>query len=261
MRVRVASESGRPDGRNEDWGGAAGSVAVVLDGLTEGPETGCRHGTPWYVRELGERLLRLGADHEVPLNEVLAAAIDQVARQHADTCDLAHPGTPCSTVTVLRDRGAGTVDYLVLSDSTVVLDPLAGAPVVVTDRSVDDFHRELQAGAPSGGLVDLITAQQKIRNRSDGYWVAQVDPGAAEHAATGTVPGIRGAALLSDGVSLLVTTFRAVTWSELLAVGYGPGPGELIRRTRELEDSDPGRETWPRYKHRDDATAAIIELG
>ncbi|GIG59217.1 hypothetical protein Lfu02_35890 [Longispora fulva] len=262
MRVRIASESGRPDGRNEDWGGASGGVAVVLDGLTEGPATGCRHGTPWYVRQLGDRLLRLGADREAPLTEVLAGAISEVAGLHASTCDLAHPGSPCSTVTIVRDRSDATVDYLVLSDSSVVLDVADGEPVVVTDRSVENFHPDMQAGAArrAVGLTDLIDAQQKIRNRPDGYWVAQVDPRAADHATTGTLPGVRGAALLSDGVSLLVTTFHAVTWPSLLAIGYAQGPAELIRRTRELEDTDPRCERWPRYKHRDDATAAIVKL-
>jgi hypothetical protein len=254
VRVRIATESGRSDGRNEDWAGAEGPVAVVLDGLSEGAATGCAHGTPWYVDRLGRRFLQVAGDRSVPLAEALADAIAGVAADHGDTCDLGHPGTPCSTVTAIRDLGDGAVEYLVLSDSTLVVDR-PGSPLVVTDRGVERF-----LGSGGGALVDLIHAQQVVRNRPGGYWVAQVDPAAAHHARTGTAEA-RRCVLLSDGAARPVVDFSVMDWATLVETVVAHGPARLIELTREWEDTDPRGVRWPRYKHRDDATVVVCETG
>lgn len=267
MRVSAASESGRSDGRNEDWCGATDHIAVVLDGLSEGPETGCQHGTPWYVHQLGTRILTLAEEPNLSLAAALATAIRQVAELHRGTCNLEHPGSPGSTAAIVRRRYE-TVDYLVLADSVVVLDR-SGAPLVITDRAVNNFEPEKAMAAAAGAgkpdrraLDDLIEAQQKVRNRPGGYWIAQVNPDAALHAQTGSLPGaeVRGAVLLSDGAALLVTDFKVMDWRRLLTLAYERGPGELIAMTRQLEDRDPHGVVWPRYKHRDDATAIVCEM-
>jgi hypothetical protein len=259
MRVMLASLPGRPEARNDDWGAAtATGVAVVLDGLTESGPTGCEHGTGWYVHQLGTRLLMLAADTGRSLAEVLADGIDQVATLHRGGCDLTHPGSPAATVAILRPQGT-SADYLVLSDAVVLLDN-APEPLVVTDTSVRDHLAELTAdtGRP-GGLTTLIEAQQHIRNTAGGYWVAQHDPGAAEHAVTGSASGLVGAALLSDGAAMAVTDFGAMTWRELIDVAYQRGPADVLAATRELELRDPNRTVWPRYKTHDDATMIVCQ--
>lgn len=266
MRISVASESGRPDGRNEDWAGADSRVAVVLDGLSEAKETGCVHGTPWYVHQLGCRLLTLAGDENRPLAAALAEAISDVADLHRDTCDLDHPGSPCTTVATIRQAG-DAVEYLVLSDSVVVLDRRDSEPLVITDKAVAAFAPGAAKAATEAGrtgdrsaLNALIHEQQKVRNRPGGYWVAQVDPEAAQQAKTGAISNVSGAALLSDGAALLVTDFHAMDWATLLTLAYERGPAELIAMTREFEDRDPHRVVWPRYKQRDDATAVVCRM-
>ncbi|MGH3898225.1 MAG: hypothetical protein ACRDTA_08205 [Pseudonocardiaceae bacterium] len=81
----------------EDWIAASAEAVVLLDGLStpEGLQTGCLHGTPWYVWRLGTQLLHLLATNsERTPREALACAIQTVAHSHADTCDLSHPGMP-----------------------------------------------------------------------------------------------------------------------------------------------------------------------
>ncbi|WP_147267959.1 hypothetical protein [Spongiactinospora rosea] len=166
---------------------------------------------------------------------------------------------------LLRQR-RDAVDYLVLSDSTIVIDR-ASDPVVITDKSVDSVAQEKAAAATAvtdkndkKALNALIEEQQRVRNREGGYWVAQVDPAASDHARTGTLGDVRGAALLSDGAALLVTDFHVLDWGTLLTLGYERGPSEIIAMTREFEDRDPNGAIWPRYKHRDDASAVICMM-
>jgi len=261
MRIALASEAGRPGVRNDDWAGAtAAGISVVLDGLTEDGPTGCVHGTGWYVHQLGSRVLTLAADPARPLADILAAAIGDVARRHGDSCDLTHPGSPAATVAMLRPSGPGSFEYLVLSDAVAVFDN-GPDPFVVTDRRVLRHLPELSApavGDSPEALGRFIQAQQHIRNRPGGYWVAQHDPGAARHAVSGTVDGVTGAALLTDGAAVAVVEFAAMTWRELLEVAYGRGPGDIIALTRELERRDVDRVVWPRFKTHDDATLIVL---
>jgi hypothetical protein len=251
MRVMLASAAGSPDVRNDDWAGATSTgIAVVLDGLSEAGPTGCHHGTGWYVHQLGARLLALAAEPALTLADALAGSIDTVAAAHRDDCDLGHPGSPAATVAVVRPRGRDGLEYLVLSDAVVVLDQPA-EPVAITDLSVRGHIPE------AVDFAALITAQQVVRNRPEGYWVAQHDPAAAAHAIVGNADGLAGALLLSDGAAAAVTAYSAVTWRELLDVAYEKGPGDAIALTRELERQDRDHTVWPRHKTHDDATVIV----
>ncbi|MET0479408.1 MAG: hypothetical protein ABW222_15800, partial [Actinomycetota bacterium] len=63
----------------------------------------------------------------------LAQAITTVATFHADTCDLGHPGSPSATVAILREQPEA-IDYLVLGDTTILLEEPTGLRVVTDDR-------------------------------------------------------------------------------------------------------------------------------
>jgi hypothetical protein len=104
----------------------------------------------------------------------------------------------------------------------------------------------------------MVTEQRRRRHVLGGYWVAAADPDAEVHTHTGRVPrtDARRAAVLSDGAAVLVE-YGLADWSEVLDILEHAGPGELIRRIRQAEASDPYGERWPRYKTGDDATAAV----
>ncbi|RKE07451.1 protein phosphatase 2C domain-containing protein [Catellatospora citrea] len=257
MRVSIASEPATPGAVNLDWAGAFPRLAVVLDGLTESPQTGCVHGTAWYVARLGARLLRR-LDGPTPLADGLALAIEEVAAEHP-RCDLRHPGSPGSTVSIVRQTPQGA-EYLVLADSPVVLDAADGPVAVVDDSWKALATPHLAAAADRGTRDDLarfITDQQSQRNTPGGYWIARTEPEAAAHALTGTVPDVHGAVLASDGAALLVTDYARLDWRGYLDLAYREGPAGIITSTRAAEHTDPDRTRWPRQKVSDDATAAV----
>jgi Protein phosphatase 2C len=271
MHAAVATQAGSPDAANEDWAGiAATGLAVVLDGLSapDGTGTGCRHGTPWFVNQLGPRLLTLAADPACDLVDALAEAIRQVAGLHPD-CDLTYPGTPSATMVLLRVRDEGA-DYLALADAVLVLDTADGLQVISDERvnQLAGKEREAANRVPAGSALklkrraQLTRALRRARNRPGGYWVAAADPEAASQAVTGTIPGrsLRRAVLLSDGASRLVDPFGLATWAELLALLEESGPDELLRQVRAAEAVDPEGRQWPRTKRSDDATAIYLAL-
>ncbi|WP_422744027.1 hypothetical protein ACN27B_07170 [Micromonospora sp. WMMD754] len=274
MRVRSASDPapGRPE--NEDVVFRFGPLVGVLDGATvpEGFDTGCVHGPAWYVRHLAARIgLAVATRPGATLMSSLAAAILAVRADHGGVCDLDHPGTPSSTVCLLRE-GGDRADYLVLCDSPLVLQTDREIEVVTDDRletALADLRRA--AAALPGDEVDptvrfrrAVSVQRTRMNRTHGYWAAAADPDAAYHAVTGTVPlrgpgALRRAALLSDGASCAVEQFGLFDWAGLLEVAAVEGPEGLIDRVRVAERDHPDR--LRRRKRTDDASVALCEFG
>ncbi len=271
MQVTCASAPGG-DRLNEDAAHVTATTAVVLDGLSApaGLPMACTHGTPWFVRQLGLRLVEHAADPERPLPAALAEAIEDVNALHADTCALDQEAVPASTVAMIRTR-PGALDYLVLSDSTLVLDLGTAGIKTVTDKSVEQvagaemraaLHQPTGTADHARRVAELVTVQRRLRNRAGGYWVASTVPAAAEHSIAGTIPlaHVRRVALLTDGASRLADSFGLLTWPQLLDMLHETGPQGLITQTREAEESDPAGARWPRFKRSDDATAAYAKF-
>jgi hypothetical protein len=237
-------------------------VAVVVDGVGL-PSGGCEHGVAWYARNLAHATLAAVADRTVPLADGLAAAIAEVAARHPG-CDLAHPHTPSAAVGVLR-LGDDHAEALSLADVTVALD--LGDHV----RRVVDRHTEDRAGLVGAGLAGhrigtpahaaavagLLTERATACNRPDGFWVAAADPEVAHRATAVVVPGVRRAAVCSDGASWPADE-GVWTWTEYLDLLAATGPAGVVAAVRDLEHADPDGVVHPRLKRHDDATVAFF---
>jgi hypothetical protein len=272
MLVQLATTAGRDDRPNEDFPAALPDCAVLLDGAGGPAEmpSGCLHGTGWYVRQLGVRLLAwMGGRPGAPLVGLLADGIDEVAALHAGSCDLSAPGTPSTTVVMARLRPDG-LEYLVLGDSTLLIDRDGRAPTVLTDQRIEQVAVAEQAAMnalPTGtpehfeARVRYVGRQRELRNRPDGYWITSADPAAAEQAYTGleTAEGLRSITLLSDGATRFAE-FSLGDWPDLLGVLATGGIGALFEQIRAAEASDPDGARWPRAKRHDDAAVVHFSL-
>lgn len=276
MFVITATEPAPGHAENEDQVFHHGTVVGVLDGVTAaaGVDSGCVHGPAWYTRRLAARL-RGAVDRtpEASLAELLAAAIERVAHEHAG-CDLSNPSTPASTVCLVRAAGA-QLEYLILCDSPLVVDTGAEAFAIIDDRFdrvIHEIRSETLVGDVPIGSAEHRSRQhaaalrkRQLTNRPEGYWIAAANPRAAAHALTGRLPlrgpgAVRRAALLTDGASCAVDVFGLYDWRGLLDLVTGRGPDELIRQVRQAEAADGDGFARPRYKRHDDATIALCRF-
>ncbi|PSK88735.1 protein phosphatase 2C-like protein [Murinocardiopsis flavida] len=266
MPFHAATSPGDPDRDNEDFTAFTTDAAVLLDGAgtPSGIESGCVHGVAWFTRRLGGLLLSHLAPG-VSLADALAESIEATAALHADTCDLTNQDGPSATVVIVRFVG-DRLDYLVLSDSVLLIDRRYGGAEAVTDTRLDDLKAELRdtplTSAPGTPGYDRERAKRRdeiraYRNVPGGFWTAGADPGAAREAITATTPldGITGLAMLSDGASRPADLFGRYTWRAIMDVLAKNGPEGLIRLVRTFEDEDPEQVEYPRGKDHDDATA------
>lgn len=265
MQISYASDPGSVDKPNEDWFYASPELIVVLDGSTARTETGCRHGVAWYSQHLGEAIVRIAGKDA--LVDVLAEAISDVVALHPE-CDLTSPGTPSAAAAIVRLDS--DLDYLVLSDVTLVVDTAKGIEIV-TDPRVSSTGRPARSEAQSWPLdaperaplvLQMKAGELAARNTSGGYWIAAADPQAAEHALTGSVElgDVRRIAAVSDGAASAVDRYGLLTWAATLDLLAGPGPGRLIEQVRSAEAQDLNAVRWPRMKRADDATVVFMDL-
>lgn len=233
-------------GPNEDLAIGGPDFVVVLDGATAplSVESGCVHSVAWLVARLGTHLvLPLLRRSQAPLPELLADAITAVRAEHADTCDLANPDSPSSTVAMVRVTDE-QVEHLVLADSPIVLRGPDRRVTVLADNRVD--------------LVPEYTVEavRRLRNQPGGFWVASTEPKAAYEAVTGTTEraAVEVIALLTDGASRYSERYGH-SWEDLVDVLETAGPGMLIDKVRRY-DAAAAASTF-RGKRHDDATAVL----
>jgi hypothetical protein len=265
VQASMATNGGHPGRPNEDFVGAVPGAVVLLDGAgIPGTEDICSHGVAWYAHRLGGALLgRLSRPDGQPLTAILAAAIDEITADHRGTCDITHPSSPQATVVLVRLE-PDHLDYLLLADSFLVLDPIGDGPLVITDEREVAARRACTApldgiasGTPDYDRVkdSCIAALQARRNQPGGYWIAKDDPNAAAEAVTGTrmLADLDSIALLSNGASRVVDPYGLTDWPGVVRLLAASGPDEIIRLVRHAES---GPSPSPRAKVPDDATVA-----
>lgn len=280
--IAVWSTQARPGKtQNEDLVHAGPASTWLLDGASvpRGLVSCCERGAAWYVACITQALKdALETCPDVELRTAVATAIDEVRLQHRAACGVASPAVgPSATLALVRSRGQ-LLDWLVLGDATLLLN--TGEEVVhISDGRLAALNPGLRAQIRSrlrgGGGYDseehrrlvalLVDAERAARNTAGGYWIAGDDPGAADHALTGTIAigtgpdAVRGLALLSDGADRAVRLFGLYPgWRELFAALTDDGPAAVIARVRRAEDDDPHGRAHPRTSRSDDATALLL---
>jgi serine/threonine protein phosphatase PrpC len=256
----IASASIPGDGEAyEDRAISGADWAVVLDGAGpySGFDYGCHHSASWLVDQLAAHLTEaLAGCNELGLNDVLADAIQATRNAHGPQCDPDHPLALGATVAIVRQR-RGVVEWLVLGDSTAVIEHADGEVIAVIDDRLDRLDGPVTDAEVRTFRPDYVATR---KNKPGGFWVAGVIPEAAYHAYSGQALAeqVRQALLCTDGVSRLVDRY-GWTWSELIRRTEQQGVPAVLNAVRAAEEADEQPRRW-RGKRHDDATASLVRF-
>ncbi|MGW4366663.1 hypothetical protein ACWEKT_13550 [Nocardia takedensis] len=261
MKVATA----RLDGpRAEDRVLTSATGLVLLDGATA-YEPGTPPATN-YVDHLGRELAQR-LDTDTALIDILRAAISATAA----SLDLCPGRSPSSTVVLVR-VGRTTVDILVLGDSAVVVGLQGRSPAVITDDRLNRLAipeaAEYRARLASGSgfdrqhrdLLKRLQRQERIhRNQSGGFWIAEADPSAADHAITYTYARetFAWAVAATDGAFDPLTAL-GIAWCDLATHTSEQLQHDLRQCAHWERTVDPEGRIRPRSKRHDDKTLAVV---
>lgn len=217
-----------------------------------------------YADTLGRHITaHLSTEPRRDLRAILAAAIERTAQDLKLT-----PGySPSSTVTIVREAG-DQLDILVLGDNIVVL-----PDQTITDDRIDRldlaprqrYRERLAAGSGYDNehralLQTLQTEQARMRNRPGGYWIAEADPEAANHALLirRSVDNVPWAILATDGAYGTMRHLGLDDWPALATASTEIAISVLERCHSWEAGTDPSGSKFPRAKRHDDKTLAIM---
>ena len=254
------------EGPGQDRCFIADGLVVILDGASAYDPTASPDASE-YVDTLGPALIeQITGTPGIDLRAALAEAIRQTAHKLALV-----PGQgPSSTVSIVR-WGDEAVDVLVLGDSPVVVHCTNGSQKTIVQHPMDHIAPELRrryrerlvAGHGYDDehrqiLAELQRREAPLRNRDDGYWIAEATAVAANSSTIHRTAArdTDYAVVMSDGVSNSVLrdeAIRSASWSnssQLL---------NLLRRIHQWERLvDPNGQSLPRSKTHDDKAIACL---
>ncbi|MGY0387101.1 hypothetical protein ACWZJV_09035 [Nocardioides sp. WG-D5] len=261
MRVTLAQHPEPPAG--DDRAFITSNAVIVLDGASAFATRDVPAST--YAEHLGSTLAGLVDGSDEPLTALLADAIKITVA----ALDLTSGGrAPSSTVAVVRRRADATVDVLVLGDSQVVipgeilrddrLGPLATEQRtayrerLASGHGYDDEHRQI--------LAALQAEQLRHRNKPGGYWIAEADPTAAEHALTRHLSPdeVSWCVLATDGAYKPMEHLGLDDWPSVSAASHDDLV-DLLQRCQGWEKTDPRGQRLPRAKRHDDKTLVAVK--
>ncbi|MGY1867304.1 protein phosphatase 2C domain-containing protein [Nocardia gipuzkoensis] len=255
-----------PGPKAEDRVFVSQSGLVILDGATA-YEPSASSATE-YVDHLGIDLSQR-LDTNETLTEVLRSSIVETAGRLRLT-----PGTAPSSTVVLVRVSTESVQVLVLGDSTAVVGFHDGAQHVITDDRLNQLRLpeartyRLRLAAGTGYdrqhadlLKQLQRRERAHRNRSGGFWIAEADPRAADHALSRTYDRniVSWVIAATDG-AIDPLHFRDIPWARIAYYSAEELRQELQRCAAWEAEVDPDGQALTRSKRHDDKTLAVIRL-
>ncbi len=268
---------GDPAKPNEDAFGHDANAAVVLDGATplgDGLMPGPSDAA--WIAQFGARRLLAHLQGGDGARKALRGALADTQKSFEALRRMPPQEvwqTPCASM-MLAVPGEEGVELLWYGDCAALLQQGDAAVTVVGetfDKRAAEAMRAKEIGkaknlSPASGLSrpEFIGSLRAARNRINrgSYWLFSPEVKAASHVSRRVIRLGPGAVLLlaSDGFLALASDYGAYSADSLLAAAQSKGLKTLGEELRAIEASDPGGDTFARFKKSDDATALLLKL-
>lgn len=261
MKIVTAQKSGLTS--NYDRVGYTTHGAVVLDGASSFGNT--QYDTGEYVDILLDAILK-----RLHTPEQLKPILAQSIQHTADLLRLTPGASPSATVAIARQQPTQT-EFLVLGDAQIV-----GTTFQLRDDRLDTvgtshrtkYRQRLEQGHGYDNihqkiLADLQADEAKRRNTPGGFWVAEANPSAAQHALDKTIKSTNNTktwfVMSTDGAYSTLGHLGLDSW-KTISEHTEDELAELLNQCHDWEEKqDPHGQTMPRAKRHDDKTLAVVQ--
>lgn len=280
FRINIAASQGA-GAVNEDVVGHVSDAAWVIDGASGvgGALTGAPSDAAWFAQQASRELAAALATQG-------GCSTGTILRHVMERCRAAFQGValrspegahelPSAAFAMVR-LVEGRVEFTTLGDCRIIHAGEDGrarvfgetALAAIEARTLDAARRILAAEpdiSPAGlrdRLMPQLRVNRRLMNRPDGYWVLGLDPDAADHVDTASVPiGAGGRfGIASDGFLRLTEIFDIATPEDLLAVDSEAAFARRMAELRAVEAALGSLGDYPRVKVHDDASFVHLNI-
>lgn len=280
IRINVAASEGA-GAINEDIVGHVADAAWVIDGASGvgGALTGAPSDAAWFAQQASRELAAaLTTLRDYPTSALLRHVMER-CRAAFESLALRPPQgaheLPSAAFAMVRLIGDG-VEFTTLGDCRIIYADEAGqarifgeTPLAAIEARTLDAARAILAAEPDLApaalrerLMPQLRVNRQLMNRPDGYWVLGLDPDAADHVDTVTLPLRPGSrfAIASDGFLRLTEIFDIATAADLLTVDSEAAFARRMAELRTIEAAPGSIRDYPRVKVHDDASFVHFDI-
>ena len=258
---------------NEDAVGAGERFLFVIDGATGlsgrnymDPNSDAR----WFAARTAAFLQEQLPREEKPLSHILRAAMETIRRAWSGP----EEAMPTASIAIWR-CGAEGLELFQLGDCTASLEMADGSVRAWQEEALSRLDRlaleQMVARCQKTGCTmeearlwaaPILQKHRALHNQPGGYWTLDPTGAGIAHARTARLPldMCRSVCAYSDGFAQLsefVPQWDAETLHRLL---LDRGPERLMDTLYEMQEQDRQMLRVPRFKLRDDTTAAAARL-
>ncbi len=270
MFTSIKSVSSSGNGTNEDAIGFSDSFLFVMDGATTlGKKT--EKDAAWFVSRVRDDLQANLGNTAKTIEDILSNAVRALGAYNKDSSETPYRN-PCASISIFRRNGS-LLEYYGLGDCTGTIsfkddtfqvlynDTLSGFDERVIQEMMELAKAErIHISEARNQVEPLLIENRNKMNTNNGYWVLDASGDGISHGAfrTFSADKIHSVSLMTDGFAGICTTFHiAGDFAELHDKMFHENLEDLVKELFAVQDMDPYYDRYPRFKHRDDATAII----
>ena len=259
---------------NEDAVGSGDSFIFVIDGasgLNNRNVMGKSSDAQWLSSCIAERLKDKLPDTSRTISEILSEIMDELARMwRGNPADY-----PSAGIAIWRQNGEQLEHFgLADCDSSVMLTD--GSFLSWTETKVGELDgqalQQMSLYSAEHGCSmeeariacsEILIRNRQLKNREDGYWCLDPSKAGIPHARTTCLPVSKCQSLFlcSDGFSQLIGFHEVNSLEALHDAVQKKGISLLAKRLFERQEQDRAMTELPRFKFRDDTSAAFTQIG
>lgn len=270
------------NGINEDYLGYSETFLFVLDGATtlgkksraeknQNPAAQTETEASRFVAQVGNYLQLNLSDTSRTIEDILGDAINSLSFTMSGSKEASYRN-PSASISVFR-RNDAILEYFGLGDCTGTISFNDGAFCMLHDDTLTELdqkviqeminiakEKNIHISDARKLIEPLLIENRNKKNTKDGYWVLDSSGEGIGHGTLSTfsIEKIHSVSLMTDGFASICSTFHiAKDFAELHNRMLNEYPESLVKELFELQDTDLFYNRFPRFKHRDDATAII----
>lgn len=255
---------------------------LVLDGaspLTQLRLTSEGSDARWFAQRVRRGLVRLLQEEKSrdrPLEALIRQAAEPAARRYhlLSGGPLPDAEQPSAGLALFRQRG-DQIDFYGLGDCTGLVRYGDGRVEVLRDESLSRLDGEaiqaMCAAAEQKGISiqqarrsinDILIQNRGLKNRAGGYYVLDMTGRWVGHGISRSfsAPAVESLAVLTDGFAQLCEFSILSDYAQLHEKLLRGEMNALFRMLFDALDADPDYSQYPRFKLRDDTTAAVVRV-